>query len=209
MGAALETVHEWYQQRDRAARTWKQHGGRVVGYLCDNVPEELILAAGFMPYRLSALPNTGTDAIERYVQPFAAPFSARNRGVGFTDSMLNLLLSNAFDFLDYLIVPHTRKTIQAFYRELNLAREAFPELRLPELYYLDRAYTPFYTSEIFNRRCVLDLQATLEGWSARRFRKWPWRRRSARRIAGAACSSGSPRCARWTRRAVAAWTPCS
>jgi len=165
MGAALETFREWYQQRDGAARAWKQQGGRVVGYLCDNVPEELILAAGFLPYRLSARPGVGSEAIEQYVGPFAAPFSARNRGVAFTDAMLNLLLSNGFDFLDYLIVPHTRKTIQAFYRELSLAREASPDLTLPELYYLDRAYTPFYTSEVFNRRCVLDLRTTLERWS--------------------------------------------
>ena len=70
----------------------------------------------------------------------------------------------SFDFLDYLIVPHTRKTIQAFYRELTLAGSAFPDLSLPELYYLDRAYTPFYTSEVFNRQSLLQFKAQLEAW---------------------------------------------
>jgi benzoyl-CoA reductase/2-hydroxyglutaryl-CoA dehydratase subunit BcrC/BadD/HgdB len=84
--------------------------------------------------------------------------------VGFVDAMLAKLLSGNFDFLDYLIVPHTRKTIQAFYRELTLARSAHPELSLPELHYLDRAYTPFYTSEVFNRQSLVELRAQLETW---------------------------------------------
>ena len=42
---ALDTCREHYRHRDRAAREWKHNGGQVVGYLCDNVPEELIRAA--------------------------------------------------------------------------------------------------------------------------------------------------------------------
>jgi benzoyl-CoA reductase/2-hydroxyglutaryl-CoA dehydratase subunit BcrC/BadD/HgdB len=161
---ALDTCREHYHHRDRAARDWKRAGGRVVGYLCDNVPEELIMAAGFLPYRLSGDPRTSTDALETYVEPFAAPFSARNRDVGFVDAMLAKLLNGDFDFLDYLIVPHTRKTIQAFYRELTLAGSVFSDLSLPELYYLDRAYTPFYTSEVFNRQSLLQFKTQLEAW---------------------------------------------
>ena len=137
----------------------------MVGYLCDNVPEELILAAGFLPYRLSGDPRHGTEHLERYLQPFAAPFAARNRGVGFVDVILEMLLSGEFDFLDYLIVPHTRKSIQAFYRELTLAQQSNPSLHIPELFYLDRAYTPFYAAEVFNRQLLVDLRDQLQAWS--------------------------------------------
>jgi benzoyl-CoA reductase/2-hydroxyglutaryl-CoA dehydratase subunit BcrC/BadD/HgdB len=167
MPPALEALRDHYRHRDRAARAWKRAGGRVVGYLCDNVPEELVLAAGAYPYRLSARPGVGTRAIEQYVQVFAAPFSARNRGVGFSDATLNMLLEGEYDFVDLLVVPHTRKTIQALYRDLQLAGAANAELRLPELYFLDRAYSPFYTSEVFNRARVLDLKSALEKWSGR------------------------------------------
>ena len=80
------------------------------------------MAAGFLPYRLCGDPNFGSAVLERYVRPFATPFAARNRGVGFVDSMLSMLLSGRFDFLDSLVVPHTRKSIQAFYREALLAK---------------------------------------------------------------------------------------
>jgi benzoyl-CoA reductase/2-hydroxyglutaryl-CoA dehydratase subunit BcrC/BadD/HgdB len=162
---ALEELGELYQHRDRAARSWRARGGRVVGYLCDNVPQELILAAGFLPYRLSGDPHQGHAAVERWVQPFAAPFSAGTRGLDFIDSMLDMVLAGRYDFLDYLIVPHTRKAIQAMYRELVLATQQQAELTLPELWYLDRAYTPFYAAEVFNREQLLAFKGQLETWS--------------------------------------------
>jgi hypothetical protein len=55
---------------------------------------------------------------------------------------------------------HTRKTIQAFHSELTLAVSAYPALFLPELHYRDRAYTPFHTSEVFNRQSLLQLKAS-------------------------------------------------
>jgi benzoyl-CoA reductase/2-hydroxyglutaryl-CoA dehydratase subunit BcrC/BadD/HgdB len=165
--SALALLKEHYQNRDRAARDWKEKGGKVVGYRCDNVPEEMISAAGFLPYRLSGDPHVGRDAVERYVQPFALPFSARNQRQGFVEAILNMLLTGTFDFLDFLIVPHTRKAIQALYRELTLVGQAHPELPLPRVEFLDRAYTPFYASEVFNRLRLLELKARLEEWSGR------------------------------------------
>jgi benzoyl-CoA reductase subunit C len=33
-------------------REWKKQGGRVMGYLCSTIPEEMFTAAGLMPFRL-------------------------------------------------------------------------------------------------------------------------------------------------------------
>jgi benzoyl-CoA reductase/2-hydroxyglutaryl-CoA dehydratase subunit BcrC/BadD/HgdB len=165
MSTALEVLTDHYRRRDQAARAWKANGGKVVGYLCDNVPEELILAAGFFPYRLSGDPRAGRQAVERYIQPFALPFSARSQRPDFAAAMLNMLLDGTFEFVDFLIVPHTRKAIQAFYRELSLAGAAHADLRLPEMFFLDRSYLPFFMAELFNRQRLLELKAKLEEWS--------------------------------------------
>ena len=45
MTAAFDVMKQHYKQRDLAAREWKKNGGRVVGYFCDSVPEELILVS--------------------------------------------------------------------------------------------------------------------------------------------------------------------
>jgi len=53
---SFELMQKHYDQRDLAARAWKAKGGKVVGYFCDKVPDEMILAAGFFPLRLSGDP---------------------------------------------------------------------------------------------------------------------------------------------------------
>ena len=156
-------LREQYRHPDRAARAWKANGGKVVGYLCDNVPDELIDAAGFLPVRVSGAPATSLDPVRRYVDGLFQP----TRRIGFAESMLSRLLDGTYEYLDYLIVPHNRHAIQAIYQELLRARGAFPELKLPELYPLDRSWLPFYASEVFNRDRLLDLHRTLETWSDR------------------------------------------
>jgi benzoyl-CoA reductase/2-hydroxyglutaryl-CoA dehydratase subunit BcrC/BadD/HgdB len=80
----LELMQKHYQQRDLAAREWKDRGGKVAGYFCDNVPEEMILAAGFFPFRISGDPWGGTELADRYTEPFYQPD---------VRSMLNMLLN--------------------------------------------------------------------------------------------------------------------
>ena len=64
---ALEVMQKHYRQRDLAARDWKKNGGKVAGYFCDSVPEELLLAAGFFPVRLSGDPQGSTDVAKKNV----------------------------------------------------------------------------------------------------------------------------------------------
>jgi benzoyl-CoA reductase/2-hydroxyglutaryl-CoA dehydratase subunit BcrC/BadD/HgdB len=158
---ALERLRAQYRHPDRAARAWKAAGGKVLGYLCDNVPTELVSAAGFLPIRISGDPEGSTEAVRRYVDGLFQP----TRRIGFAESMLSRLLDGTYEYLDYLIVPHNRHAIQAIYQELLRAGATFPELQLPELYLLDTSWLPFYSSEVFNRDRLLDLHRALEGWA--------------------------------------------
>jgi len=47
-------------------RKWKEAGGKIVGYFCTNVPEELFLAAGLMPYRIRAPESRDTSEADRH-----------------------------------------------------------------------------------------------------------------------------------------------
>ena len=69
--AALEQLQALYRQRDVAARAWKAGGGKVVGYVSDSMPEELVAAAGFLPYRLSGDPEAGFGTLAQYYYPLA------------------------------------------------------------------------------------------------------------------------------------------
>ena len=69
-------IQKHYQQRDRAAKEWKEKGGKVAGYFCNSVPEELILAAGLFPLRLSGDPRGGTEEADEYAEPAYEGFVA-------------------------------------------------------------------------------------------------------------------------------------
>ena len=44
----------------------KKKGKKIIGYFCSYVPEEVIHAAGFIPYRMRAVESTGTGKGDVY-----------------------------------------------------------------------------------------------------------------------------------------------
>jgi len=153
---AFEIMQKHYRQRDLAAREWKEKGGKVVGYICDSVPEEIILAAGFFPLRLSGDPNSGTDVADKFVIP---------EYEGFVRSMLNMLLTGRYDFLDFLIIPHARDAVHQIYAILSDVKSSDPTLKLPVLYFFDNLHTTFHLSQVYNREQVIAFKQKLEEWS--------------------------------------------
>jgi len=154
----LELMQKHYQQRNLAAREWKDREGKVVGYFCDNVPDEMILAAGFFPFRISGDPWGGTELADRYTEPFYQPD---------VRSMLNMLLSGRYDFLDFLIIPYSRDAILALYYHLGKVQQINPDLKLPELYLFDIPRTRFWLSSRYMRDRVRELKKKLEEWSGK------------------------------------------
>ncbi|MEW6186232.1 MAG: 2-hydroxyacyl-CoA dehydratase family protein [Thermodesulfobacteriota bacterium] len=160
--SAFNEMQKHYSQRDLAARQWKGNGGQVVGYFCDNVPEEFILAAGFFPLRLSGDPWGGTEKAGNYSE-HGNVFSRE----GFVASMLHLILKGKYDFLDYLIIPHARDSIHRLYTTLSYLKENEPSWKLPELGYLDTLHTTYYSAGIYNHQRWLGLKKQLEQWSGK------------------------------------------
>lgn len=85
------------------ARNWKERtGGKVIGTLCSCAPEELILAAGALGYRIVG----GSGAISKADAHLQAYSCSLVRGA------LEEALSHRLDFLDGTIFPHTCDSIQ-------------------------------------------------------------------------------------------------
>jgi benzoyl-CoA reductase subunit C len=85
------------------ARSWKDRtGGNVIGTLCSYAPEELILAAGALGFRIVG----GSGAISKADAHLQAYSCSLVRGA------LEDALSNQLDFLDGTIFPHTCDSIQ-------------------------------------------------------------------------------------------------
>jgi len=155
---AFETMQKHYQQRDLAARKWKEKGGKVAGYFCNDVPEEMISAAGLFPLRISGDPWGGTEVADSYTETFYQPD---------VRSMFNMLLTGRYDFLDFLIIPHSRDAVVALYDYLHKIKQITPDLRLPDFYLFDMLHTRFWLTGLYIRDRVSELKKKLEEWSGK------------------------------------------
>jgi benzoyl-CoA reductase subunit C len=157
---ALEVMQKHYRQRDLAAREWKKKG-KVVGYFCDSVPEELILAAGFFPIRLYGNPSGKTDVARQYLVP------RHPKREDFVHSMLNMLLTGEYDYLDFLVIPHTRDSIHRLYQTLVMLRESNPDIKIPEFNFLDTVHSNLFISESYLHNQFIEFKNKLEEWSGK------------------------------------------
>ncbi|MDR1603932.1 MAG: 2-hydroxyacyl-CoA dehydratase family protein [Gracilibacteraceae bacterium] len=89
-----ETLIDGSELKNSAVEAWKADGGKVVGTICCHVPEEIIHAAGMLPYRLRATGVTETSEGDAWMSPFTCSYA---RGC------LQYLIDGTFAFIDGLV----------------------------------------------------------------------------------------------------------
>ncbi len=85
---------------------WKDEGGRVIGHFCSTVPEEIITAAGMVPFRMRGTGSTSTEMADACFTPVNCSFP-RN--------CFNQALEGEFEFLDGLVVINSCDHIRRVY----------------------------------------------------------------------------------------------
>ena len=154
----LRVFRKHYESCDAAAREWKSKGGRVVGYLCDKVPDEIIEAAGFLPVRLRGSPSFNPEMADRYLEPFYE---------GFVRSILCKLLTNQYDYLDFLVIPHSRDTITNLYGALLEIQHLDPNITLPHCFFFETLHSSHYATQVYNRERLSHFRRQLEEWAGK------------------------------------------
>ncbi len=85
------------------AKKWKKDkGGVIFGYLCTYAPEEIIHAAGALPYRVFGT-GARTESADNHLQAYACSL---------VRSAMGEALEGDLDFLDGAVFPHTCDSIQ-------------------------------------------------------------------------------------------------
>lgn len=97
----METIDQFkkvFKNHHEYAKDWKKRtGGKVFGYLCTYVPEELIYAAGILPIRVLGS-HEPQDVTEPHVYTMFCPFSRDVLAQG---------LQGRFNYLDGLLYAHS------------------------------------------------------------------------------------------------------
>ncbi|HQG33224.1 MAG TPA: 2-hydroxyacyl-CoA dehydratase family protein [Deltaproteobacteria bacterium] len=91
MREAAESLYNPY------VKSWKESGGAVIGFPCTFVPEEIIHAAGMLPYRLRGIGTTSLSIGDTYFGPVICSFPK---------CVLQLAGSGEYGFLDGAIITN-------------------------------------------------------------------------------------------------------
>ena len=124
------------------ARKWKKaHRRKIIGHFCSYTPEEIIYAAGALPFRIFG----SGEAISRSDEHLQA------YSCSFVRSALADGLSGKLDFLDGTVFPHTCDTIQRLSDiwRINLDLGFHTDIGLPVK--LDTASAREYLKSVFKK----------------------------------------------------------
>jgi benzoyl-CoA reductase subunit C len=103
---------------------WKNKGKPVMGYTCTFIPEEIIHAAGLLPYRIRGIGTTSLSIGDSYFGPV---------NCSFPKCMLQLAGIGAYKFLDGAIISNGCDSMRRLEECWRKAGDDYPGI-LPEYY---------------------------------------------------------------------------
>ena len=112
MTALEELVELAEAPYNSAVKEWKEKGGKVVGFTCAYIPEELLHAGGILPYRLSPTGCTETTEADAHMSNFNCTFAR---------CCLQLALKGAYEFLDGVVMMNSCDHIRRLYDNWKFA----------------------------------------------------------------------------------------
>jgi benzoyl-CoA reductase subunit C len=113
----FKPFHDCVHDRHRYAKDWKaKSGGKVIGYFCTYVPEEIIYAAGMLPVRIIGNNESQTITDE---------YCSRNKWCPFSRNCLAEGLRGHYDYLDGLVIGascfHTQQVFSAWVKHIPVS----------------------------------------------------------------------------------------
>jgi benzoyl-CoA reductase/2-hydroxyglutaryl-CoA dehydratase subunit BcrC/BadD/HgdB len=148
---ALATLKAAYDDRERFAREAHRSGRKVIGYVSNNVPAELIWPTGAFAVQLTGTCAETTTG-DRYMEDFHD---------GHIRSLFDRILTGQFDFVDAIVIPRSSEGYLQLYYYLLEARKWEPQRRIPEIVLFDILQTPSWASSRYVRGRVDALAARL------------------------------------------------
>ena len=113
---------------------WKERGGKIIGYYCTYVPEEVIHAAGMLPYRMRATGSIGSELGDLYASTTTCTFCRH---------ALDQAMKGEYSFLDGLVTLHSCDHVA---RTFDAWR--YGKVPLPDPFYLRFLDVPIKTDAV-------------------------------------------------------------
>ncbi|MFH1676151.1 MAG: benzoyl-CoA reductase, bzd-type, subunit N [bacterium] len=150
----FDGFREWERNRHEYARDWqKRTGGKVIGYFCTYVPEEILYAAGVLPVRILGS-HEPQDVTEPHIFGMFCPFCRDCLAQG---------LKGRYEYLDGIMISqsclHIRQAFTSWQKHIPIDFSYY--LCMPQRVQSDRAL-PYFTGEL------VEFKKAVEAWTGKR-----------------------------------------
>ena len=157
MSTALDDLIAHYNDRAAAIREQRQRSRQVIGYVGQDVPVELITAAGALPVRLAGHPTIDTDRRRPVSRSWPGQVAR---------SVLTRLLTGDFDYLDGLVISRDCEASLRLFYAIRELRRIDPARTLPPVHLVDLLHLPHRTTARSTTWRALDqLVDQLRAWT--------------------------------------------
>ena len=152
-----------YDDRKAVLSAWKGSGKKVVCIAGYDVPEEIILAAGMLPFRVTGYYGGERKSADKYLE---YSFGAIWKG------LWESIAEDYAGLMDHLVFCSSSDMFLKLFYYFRTMQRLEPERALPELRYLDYELVEHsFKSQERNERELRDLIETVEGWSGKKVTK--------------------------------------
>ncbi len=139
---------QWYENRHDYGRDWKERtGGKVMGCFCSYAPEEILVAAGWLPSRVLGS-HEPQDVAEKHIFGMFCPFCRDVLAQG---------LKGKYNYLDGILLTqsciHLRQSYMSWKMHVGAPFEHY--LYMPQKVQTPHA-TPYYRTELDRFRQALE-----------------------------------------------------
>jgi benzoyl-CoA reductase subunit C len=149
----FEQFKDWYENRHDYAKAWKERtGGKIMGYFCTYVPEEILYAADILPVRILGS-HEPQDVTEPHIFAMFCPFCRDCLAQG---------LKGRFDYLDGIMIAQSCLHVRQAYTSWDIHIPTDFSYYLPHPMHVQSPHAiPYLREEL------VQFKAAIEKWIGR------------------------------------------
>ena len=153
-----ELYRIWLDRGKMAAAAQRAKGGRVVGCLGADVPEEYLLAGGLLPIRIAPDPQSGLEYADKYLEACFDPMAR---------SQFDRIVRPGEKPWDRIAVSNSTDVLVRVYLYLRELRRTEPGSPVPDTAFIDWLFTLSRKFRLYNEARAADFRKKAEEWAGR------------------------------------------
>ncbi|WP_066152239.1 2-hydroxyacyl-CoA dehydratase subunit D [Halalkalibacter krulwichiae] len=151
----LEDISSVYHYPEQYVTNSNEEGKKRIGFLGNDVPVELLIAAGCIPVPVRGSRNKDPYLADEYLESGFEPRVKMQMGQ---------IVNGIYRDLDYLIISNSSDAVIRVYYYLRALKLAEHDRKLPELYFFDFLHSKVRSATLYNLDRVQELVKELEQW---------------------------------------------